>query len=1540
MTKVLKIAAKTIGFTLEWLLIFLISFAFLIRSYPFQTFLAKQATSYLSKELNTKIEIGQIEIVFLNKLLLKDVLILDQKKDSILYSKEIRVKIEKLNLAKNKFVISKTELKTGTICINRDQKNGDYNYQFIADYFSSESKSKSKPATLVFKDISIQNFNFTYDDFRKSQLAYGLDYDHIKISKLGLNVSDLEIKDDILSLNLNNLHLKEQCGLQIQQLKSHVNIASNGIRLRKFHLKTPKTKLNCPKLFLVFKSWDDFDEFEDKVKFDVTIQPSNVSLRDVSIFAPDIEGMDANVLLNASVSNRVCDLTISNLDLRFGQKTIVKGNFILPDFRKEGFANLNEQITYAYLDFNDLEAFQLPKGSGNISIDEPVSKFAFAQVSNLKTKGKINDFQLIFNYIKTNIGSFSLNNYLRVSQENSATNLNPVMLDSSLLQVKDFNLSKFLDDQNFGLVSGNINFQGRIPYQNDSIQFTNIRAGLNRFDFSNYSYTKINIQNASFKNDIVEAKLNISDPNLSLKYEGLISVGKKQSYNIDLDIQEAFLTKLGFTTGDNISLSSHISCNLEGSTLDHLKGSINSDFISYNEDSNNLTIPQFILDIDRTSLGDNYQLKSSILNASIFGIINYETVVDDFLTELAVVFPSIDKSKSRKSLKGNSNFSFDFTTGNSDEFLAIFVPDLKINPNTKLSGNYNSTQSNLNANLTSQLIEYQDLKFNNLAFNQSISKIGIIGNYQLDEIKFGDSLKFNDVSFTANGMAGIVNSKLTWDPNTSDFSSIAWQTIILDNDLLNFQLHPSFFSLNGIQWKIENESEINLSSDDVNISNFKISRNEQQIKIQGCLSKNNSDKLKLDIDNLDLNELSQILGLPAELSGNFSGWGEISNPYTNFNYMGDARIENFKVNKEEVGNIQLMSDWNQKRESVIVNGDLEYKNLRTFDFSGMYDIAEDNLDLFLNFENTDISFSNAFMDPSFVKDISGKVNGKIRVKGKPSEPKLNGKLKLSQGSALVELLGVKYAIDGNIIVEEDAFLIDPIPVRDEDGNTAALVGTVNHYNFEKWNFDLQFNFEDDLFKKPLPNGKAVPLDQFMVLKTKYKDGDIYYGTAYSRGYANIEGTESSLSITVEAETKPNTQIFFPMYGISDLDEGEDFVTIIDKSIKSKVVEDRIDLSGIDLDMKFKVNQNAKMNLIFNDITNDEIKATGKGEINLKLDQLNNVFLEGTYTISEGSKYNFTMAGIQQPFEIEKGSTIKWSGSPYNADININTFVNLKKVSILELSPELMDNSLLSQEVNCYLKLNETLLKPQISFDIQAPRAPETGKALIRRVTSDNDELNRQFFSLLIARKFQPLKGTISASSSAAIDLVESQINAALNNLTDNYKLNVDYGEEKTMGEKSFEVGFKKGLLKDRLIISSSIGVESKGISGESSASEANGSSTASSSVTSKSNALIGDINIEYIINDKGTFRANIFNKSNTNSINEQAGPFTQGAGISYLEEFNNWNDFELVQYGLDVFRKEENKKYRKKKKKSKIPTELLNNSINSNSSDKKNNKNK
>jgi hypothetical protein len=87
------------------------------------------------------------------------------------------------------------------------------------------------------------------------------------------------------------------------------------------------------------------------------------------------------------------------------------------------------------------------------------------------------------------------------------------------------------------------------------------------------------------------------------------------------------------------------------------------------------------------------------------------------------------------------------------------------------------------------------------------------------------------------------------------------------------------------------------------------------------------------------------------------------------------------------------------------------------------------------------------------------------------------------------------------------------------------------------------------------------------------------------------------------------------------------------------------------------------------------------------------------------------------------------------------------------------------------------------------------------------------------------------------------------------------------------------------------------------------------------NSLIGDVNLEYKLNESGSFRVNIFNESNDKTIiqDQQKGHFTQGAGLHYQEDFNGAEDFNAFQAFLDVFRKKENKRNKNKRKKRQVP---------------------
>src|SRR5690606_35207856 len=150
---------------------------------------------------------------------------------------------------------------------------------------------------------------------------------------------------------------------------------------------------------------------------------------------------------------------------------------------------------------------------------------------------------------------------------------------------------------------------------------------------------------------------------------------------------------------------------------------------------------------------------------------------------------------------------------------------------------------------------------------------------------------------------------------------------------------------------------------------------------------------------------------------------------------------------------------------------------------------------------------------------------------------------------------------------------------------------------------------------------------------------------------------------------------------------------------------------------------------------------------------------------------------------------------YDATLNLNAYYRLR-ANLGDLSPELLVSG--TQEINCYLKLSESLMKPTIDFDIKAPKAPDGDKTLLAQLTSEQDELNRQFFSLLLWKKFQPTKGSTRASGGAALDLATNQINSMLSQVSQDYKLNVDMNTD-SEGRSEYALGIEKGFLDDQLV---------------------------------------------------------------------------------------------------------------------------------------------
>ena len=926
----------------------------------------------------------------------------------------------------------------------------------------------------------------------------------------------------------------------------------------------------------------------------------------------------------------------------------------------------------------------------------------------------------------------------------------------------------------------------------------------------------------------------------------------------------------------------------------------------YKEGQDEIDIPSIELSISRGKDEDVFRILSAdIIDLEVKGKFDLKSIGDEFINQLTDAFPFLTATFPKKKVSKKNHFSYNLTLENTDELISRFFPNVKnfkISNGTNINGRYDAPNDYFDLNFVSlNGISFDDISIGTISLNQTIDKDKLDVNVDILNATYGKKVKFNSINFTTANEStrkDLLTSTISWKTTDNINSNLSWLTTIKDAENFEINLNESDFSINSQIWHINESAYISYNPKSIFFENFLLTNDTQKIGLNGSLSQTSSDSLAFNLENIDLAELDKLLGLKQGLNGKLNGKGKISDPFNSTIVSSKLDILQFKLQKQDVGDVRVELDWDPSKDHLNLEGKIKNKGKTNFEYKGKYYFSrtKDNLDFLLNFRDFDIAFANAYVDKDVISNIKGVISGALKITGTPSKPQfVSNDLSIKRAKAKIEILGTTLAINGRFNLMGNDIYGDKIEVVDEENNRAFLNFGLNNF-LGKWNYDISL----DLLENLNPSGR------FMVLNTNYKDGDYYYGKVYGTGNCNISGNANQLDIFVDIKTSKGSKLVLPLYGASEIEEEDDFITFTKSNSNVDSVK-KIDLSGVTLDMNFEVTPETELNVVFNDQTQDKIVCYGNGKVNMKIDDKDNdIKMAGKYNIQNGSKYNFAMGQIKKDFTIESGSFIEWTDNIEDATINIITSFNTRS-DYGALAPELEETTLANQPINCELLLNGQLLKPEITFNLKSdPTIPETGKALLNRVLDDKTEVNRQFFSLLVFNRFQPLKGNISASGSAALDLAEAQINDLLSKASEEFKMKMNI-------DKDIELNVQKTFLKERLIITTSVGVETG-------ANETDGTTETTTSTTSK-NTIIGDVRIEYLINEKGTFRVNAFNESNRNTVNQSAGLFTQGAGLNYQEEFNGWNDFQLIQSFLDIFRPKRNKKVKIKRKKRQIKVE-------------------
>ncbi len=835
--------------------------------------------------------------------------------------------------------------------------------------------------------------------------------------------------------------------------------------------------------------------------------------------------------------------------------------------------------------------------------------------------------------------------------------------------------------------------------------------------------------------------------------------------------------------------------------------------------------------------------------------------------------------------QSKNEFTFALNFKNTDKINKFFKTGILMSDKSSLNGTF-CQDSIININANAKMFNYRNNIFSNLAINSTYhdtvfiadlksSSLSIMGQPDLKDFKAGFRTKPDNFIFSFD-----------WDnkekiPSKGAF--FARGSFIRKEDggkstLLKIEIDPSEISTSKNIWEIR-QSNIEVDSNSTKIDRFIVASKNNSYTIDGIISENSDDTLKLVFRGIDLSPLNQMgkkgnEGDQSEIAlnpkGIINGNVLISSTLKNPMIESNIRVNGFSILGAEYGDISAVSLWNSSKKVADINVSNNLNGKKNIDLKGFYDPAIKNFNIAGTASNLPIDALNPLLD-FFASEITGTVSGKINLTGAPGELVLKGALMAENTSMKIDYLQTKYKINDSIRFDKAGIKFKNMKLTDEKGNSAFLSGSVFHKSFKDYSVDLIVNMD----KNPC-----------YILNTQQKDNELFYGTAYATGITTIKSGANSLSFDISAKTAKGTKLFIPLNSGLSVSE-HSFVTFVNPDTvrkenenKSQGTTTKSTSTAFELNFDLDITPDAEVQLLIDPKAGDVIRGRGEGKLNISLNKKGEFKIYGDYIIDEGD-YLFTLQNIlNKRFDVENGGKITFNGDVENAEIDLTAnYKNLKTSLYPILYPILQDEKYRERiPVEPQLNLSGKLFNPVVGFDIYLPNASEETRTYLKNAINTEEELSRQFLFLLVMNSFysDPTYRSSSATATSGTsamavtttEMFSNQLSNWLSQISNDFDVGFNYRPgTKDINSQELQLALSTQLLNDKVTINGNFGV--------------------AGTKAAEETPLLGDFDIEYKITEKIRFK--VFNRYNSPYTGRNS-PYTQGLGVFFKQDFNRFSD--------------------------------------------------
>ena len=1275
---------------------------------------------------------------------------------------------DEMNLPQNKILANHLRIISPNVVLEKVEKH---------PYIEKEEKkvgkitlksqvkdTAQKPFIFKLDLINIIGGQFAFHNYRFSPAHVGpkevLDVDHIVVNDITVDMRNFRLRDDVATTQIKQISASESCGFRLEKLQSkEAIITPRRVQLNDMKLETKlKSEIGDTLVFKYGEFERDFVEnFEDNVNMEGHFHDSKLALGDLMYFSTDLndnaffkknknEIFEIDGLVQGRVNNlKGTDLFVKTKGLKF------EGNFRGHDLALHNQERLNLKI-------NKLET-----DMGTLRLLVP----SFNPPANYNKLGKINfdgNFDGFF-------ADFSADGHLRSALGEVDVNMRLDLKDgqdkakySGSLDLINFDLAQWTDDQNLGKISFHSDIKDGTGLTAEKAN-AKLSAVIQNFTYKKYEYKNLKIDGDINKNGF-KGDFGIKDDNVDFTFKGLLDFQQQlPEYNFKAKIRRIDLQKLNLTPNNDYVLSGDMDLKLKGSELSDIQGDALISRFNIRYKNKNYAFDSISVHSVVDSLYQHRELsvKSEILNLDLNGNFEYQDLpkaVQNYVVRYHPVTAQKLGLSEITSPYSASVLDFKGNVWNSKNLTQLFDEQLDTLKNIEIEGHFDSTSDSIFIEFATPRFKYDVVDLNDVYGRVDGSK----GNLA---VAFGiynsiiDGTQLNTIRLTGQTN----HDSLAFLISTNQVNKA------IDNVNLNgnFSVMPEYFEITLDQsnlrfydedWKINNGNYIRFGSDFIETQNLFLTNGNRKVSLQS----EGKRGLVLDMNNFKINPLNPLIDDDRFVfDGNFDVQASIEDVFKTKNIKVSASMDTLILNKTDWGTVRIDADIKDLKSPVKANVNIT-KGDQQLIMKGFYTLPNTyyegtamsypgnyfNFDLVVNRYPLIIA---KYLIGDGVSDVSGKFDGNAHLFGFPDKPSIKGDLRVYDAKLKVDYLNTTYYIkDEKVKINSSKFDATGAKLYDEYNNVAYVEGGITHTYFDNWGLNCRL-------KSP----------RILMLNTTKKENPLYYGTGIGNVNAYFTGSFDQTNIEITAITGKGTKLNIPVSNDQEA-TGVTFLKYKPRNQVQKDSSDRVRLNGISFDMALSMTDDAEAQIIFDEKNGDIIKGRGRGDLQISVNRSGAFSMYGDYKFS-GGEYLFTIPQllVNKPFKLKEGGTLRWTGDPFDAQINIEAeYRGLLAAPYNLLAPEdLQANASLAAEarkptnIDLGMNMEGKLLKPEISFKVNFPNLTGNLKTYVdnrmRIVTQDQNELNRQVFGLVVIGSFLPNSGTFQDQN--------SYVNAAFNTLT-------------------------------------------------------------------------------------------------------------------------------------------------------------------------------